>query len=238
MDIGSPWVDAPSNPLQGNPAPQNPAMGQQPLPEERAGLASRWQDWMGRPENRAALLQFGLQMLQPVGAGQSQAGAIGQSIGAGAEAQQANIEQQIGRAATGEELGLKARQVGAQEETARAATTRANREPTAFTITPYQRARLNADDQKAFQTWLTKTKFAGDFDGSKQAAALADPEQSKALVQEFKQQKDMLAGQAGDTPIGGGGEPPVPGARYLDTAKPGFPVGWYVQQNGKTFRVE
>lgn len=45
-----------------------------------------WGDWMERPGNRQALLQMGLQLMQPVGIGQTPFGHIGQAIGAGGEA--------------------------------------------------------------------------------------------------------------------------------------------------------
>jgi len=48
--------------------------------------ASQWDDYLARPGNRQALLQIGLQMMQPVAIGQSTMGHIGQAIGAGGEA--------------------------------------------------------------------------------------------------------------------------------------------------------
>jgi hypothetical protein len=53
---------------------------------EPAQAASQWDDWLQRPGNRTALLQMGLQMMQPVGIGQTVGGHIAQSIGAGGEA--------------------------------------------------------------------------------------------------------------------------------------------------------
>lgn len=53
---------------------------------EPAQAQSQWDDWLNRPGNRTALLQMGLQMMQPVGIGQTAGGHIAQSIGAGGEA--------------------------------------------------------------------------------------------------------------------------------------------------------
>lgn len=51
-----------------------------------ATAGGQWDDWLQRPGNRTALLQMGLQMMQPVGIGQTVGGHIAQSIGAGGEA--------------------------------------------------------------------------------------------------------------------------------------------------------
>lgn len=57
--------------------------GQSVEPAEAQG---QWDDWLQRPGNRSALLQMGLQMMQPVGIGQTVGGHIAQSVGAGGEA--------------------------------------------------------------------------------------------------------------------------------------------------------
>ena len=60
-----------------------------------ANASAQWDSWMDRPGNRAALLQMGLQLMQPVAIGQTPMGHIGQAVGAGAEAstRQAAIDQ-------------------------------------------------------------------------------------------------------------------------------------------------
>lgn len=63
--------------------------GQDSVPPPRvdpAAASGQWDDWLQRPGNRTALLQMGLQMMQPVGIGQTVGGHIAQSVGAGAEA--------------------------------------------------------------------------------------------------------------------------------------------------------
>lgn len=60
-----------------------------PLPQDNApspDLTGQWRTWMADPQNRAALLQTGLQLMQPVGLGQTVGGHVGQAIGAGGEA--------------------------------------------------------------------------------------------------------------------------------------------------------
>lgn len=51
-----------------------------------AQAAGQWDDYLNRPGNRQALLQIGLQLMQPVGIGQNTGGHIAQAIGAGGEA--------------------------------------------------------------------------------------------------------------------------------------------------------
>ena len=51
-----------------------------------AGLTQQWDDFLQRPGNRQALLQIGLNLMQPVGFGQTTGGHIAQAIGAGGEA--------------------------------------------------------------------------------------------------------------------------------------------------------
>jgi len=57
--------------------------GQQTDP---ATAGAQWDDYLNRPGNRQALMQIGLQMMQPVAMGQTVGGHIGQAIGAGGEA--------------------------------------------------------------------------------------------------------------------------------------------------------
>lgn len=51
-----------------------------------ATASSQWDDYLNRPGNRQALMQIGLQMMQPMAMGQTVGGHIAQSIGAGGEA--------------------------------------------------------------------------------------------------------------------------------------------------------
>lgn len=61
------------------------------IPEEPAqsqvnDVAGAWRAWLTNPENRASMMQFGINMLQPIGVGQSQAGHFGSALGAAGEA--------------------------------------------------------------------------------------------------------------------------------------------------------
>jgi hypothetical protein len=54
--------------------------------QSKSGLRKAWDAWTSRPENNAALLQFGIAMLQPRSPGQTALGQAANAVGAGAEA--------------------------------------------------------------------------------------------------------------------------------------------------------
>lgn len=72
----------------------NPNATAQQQEEYRAG----WMDTFQRPEVRAALLQFGLQAMQPVGIQQTGPGALAGAVGAGAEAYDTSVKNQQAQA--------------------------------------------------------------------------------------------------------------------------------------------
>ncbi|MGH7472620.1 MAG: hypothetical protein ACREJW_01650, partial [Candidatus Methylomirabilales bacterium] len=77
--------------------PQNPIFSEdvrEPAREVQPGWAEQFQQQFASPEARAALLQFGIAAMQPVGFGQNLAGHLGQAIGAGAEASGRVTEQE------------------------------------------------------------------------------------------------------------------------------------------------
>lgn len=53
---------------------------------QTGGLADNWRSWMSDPHNRAAMIQFGLALSQPVSAGQNVLGHIGSAAGQAGEA--------------------------------------------------------------------------------------------------------------------------------------------------------
>lgn len=68
------------------PGPQGFNVIPNPTPEQQGDLATRWRGFLADPESRASLMQFGLQLSQPVALGQNTLGHIGQAVGAGGEA--------------------------------------------------------------------------------------------------------------------------------------------------------
>ena len=107
-----------------DPNPYSPQMGTPPKsPEEFQGLHSKWMDYLTRPETMAALMQFGVSVLQPVNFGQSQAGNIGlaiadagQAAGRVTAAKTAEEDRQQKIAQQAAENKQKERQIAVQEE--------------------------------------------------------------------------------------------------------------------------
>lgn len=67
------------------------------------------------PASRAALLQIGLNLMQPVGIGQTAGGHLAQAIGAGGEEVTREEERQRKQDQAEEEMAIKERQAGARE---------------------------------------------------------------------------------------------------------------------------
>lgn len=81
-----------------------------------SGLRRAWDAWTSKPENNAAMLQFGLNMLQPRAPGQSALGQFASSIGAGAEASGRETALQTAEQKSEEELALKQRGAASKEQ--------------------------------------------------------------------------------------------------------------------------
>lgn len=88
-------------------------------------LTSGWNDWINKPNNRAALMQFGIAMLQPMGMGETSTGHFANAVGAAGEAHRrvTTNEQQDVKSST--EAELRESRANAATTTANAAETRA-----------------------------------------------------------------------------------------------------------------
>src|SRR5258706_2138748 len=68
-------------------------------PKAGGGLMDQWNSWLQQPGNQGALISAGLQMMQPIGVGQSVLGHVARAIGKGAEAktelQQTGVENRL-----------------------------------------------------------------------------------------------------------------------------------------------
>lgn len=212
-DLGSPF-GAPQ-PAQVQPPTASP-------PDQQNGLAEQWKGWINAPENRAALMQFGLAMMQPVGLGQTPVGAFGQAAGAGMEARDRSITEQEAKATQAEETALKRRQVGAGELTAEASMIRAQREPTASYVTPYQQASLRQTQIANYTRWVGKR--TGDI----------LPGQPQPTPEQLRAEYLRLGGELPD--MGTSGRTTPQGSPYPDypNAQQGSDGQWYAQDaNGK-----
>lgn len=156
-----------------------------------ATASNQWDSWLQRPGNRTALLQMGVNLMQPQGFGQTTAGAIGQAIGAGGEAvgrsEDIDLKSQLADAKMRQaDEKLQILQQNAESNAVRAsaaetsAAARLNAKKTGG-LTDAIRAKFARDDQKAYEKSLNDDAF----DLQKQANdILADP--SSDVVKKYK----------------------------------------------------
>lgn len=78
------------DPTEAAPVPQDTSSAD----ASKGGVRKAWDAWTSKPENNAALLQFGIAMMQPRSQGQSSVGQFGNAIGEAGEASTRNIAAQ------------------------------------------------------------------------------------------------------------------------------------------------
>lgn len=114
-----------------------PALGQSLQPQDQdqnqppsggvpnTDLIGGWNNWINKPNNRAALMQFGIAMLQPVGMGETGVSHFANAVGEAGQAHQrvTGEAQQAEKAST--EAELRESRARAAEVSANAAETRA-----------------------------------------------------------------------------------------------------------------
>ena len=110
-DDTNPWERTPQQAL-----PQTAKPGQSEDDSQTGTLSKAWNTWTSRPENNAAMINFGLQLMQPIGPGQTRLGHFGEAVGAGAEASQRSIESQRKQEQEDEAAALKEREEARKEE--------------------------------------------------------------------------------------------------------------------------
>jgi hypothetical protein len=232
-----------------DPEDQSPAGPQdtQSSDQSKPGLRAAWDAWTSRPENNAALLQFGLAMLQPRSPGQSGVGQFANAVGQGAEASDRNISAQ--RAETDAEA---ARTFKKEESSARTTTAQAYADQVRQGATKTDKVgaqgalRLQSD----FRKWLAKPEdttglsvdpivgaLSKQFPGVKtKADLLSDPAARSAAFKLFSSQlaepeeeTDTAPGATTSSPAPAqGGAPavqPAPQARIVYD-KQGKPYRW------------
>ncbi len=131
-----------------------------------AQASGQWDDWLNRPGNRTALLQMGLQLMQPVGIGQSVGGALAQGIGAGGEAvgraEEADLKERTADAklqVADEKLRIAQQQADASTTRAGAAAARAANRNIGG-LTDVVRARFAREDQRNYERQLDRDAAA------------------------------------------------------------------------------
>lgn len=213
---------------QGQPPPPSLGRALQPggrTPDSAGGidtskLTSGWNDWINKPNNRAALMQFGIAMLQPMGMGENATGHFANAIGAAGEAHHHVTvnEQQAQKADTESEL---------RESRANAATTTANAAETrALFAGENSRLRSERDQSTALARALSSQAQArSKYDsyvtqvGKRNTDPLRDPKAPLEPVIPFGEWiktpdgRSSLLGEAGGAPApeGGGAPAEAPG---------------------------
>lgn len=126
----------------------------------KSGVRRAWDAWTSKPENNAALLQFGVAMMQPRAQGQTSFGQFGNAIAEGAGASDRNIAAQRveeDRGQAQEDRGIKNEYTRAQTEAARVNASAYSRMADAQGGGGNKSALSNTYRvQQAFRTWLAK----------------------------------------------------------------------------------
>lgn len=119
-------------------------------------IQQAWNAWSSKPENNAALLQFGISMLQPRAPGQSGIGALANSIGEGAQASGRVQAQSKADEATAAGEEDKAQQRSTQAYTAESGRITANAHKDSAGLGRSGGLTAAARLSGKFQTWLAK----------------------------------------------------------------------------------
>ena len=206
-----------------------------PTPEQQADLAGQWRGFIHDPGNRAALLQCGGAMLQPIGVGQTPVGQIGQSIGAAGEAQDRVTGQQIREQEVADKGAL--RQAQAESTWARgeaALSTAAARSENAATRASAATERLGLT--RELGQLRANVSLNAQYNKFVEDLQLIQPTASVPSFEEWVSKNPQLAAA-----LGSSGESRTnaesPPAKYPDAKK--APDGnWYVQKSGKYYKVQ
>lgn len=167
--------------------------GQAATPQVDPAVASgQWDDFLQRPGNRQALLQFGLNMMQPTAMGQTMGGHIAQSIGAAGEAvgraEDADLKSQVAEAKlrnADEKLQILQQNADSGAIRAGAAASRAGAKKVGG-LTELMQTRFAREDAKAAEKQLNDDAY----ELQKQANdVLADPKSE--IVQKYKGKSAM-----------------------------------------------
>lgn len=204
------------------------------------GLAQRWQSWIDRPQNRAALIQFGVALSQPISAGQNWGGQIGSAIGSAGEASDRVTAQEMKQQELESKQELRSAQADAAAARAGAAGARAGAASQLLDFKQQQleglnqRARLNAMVrlQMGYSSYLNNVRKE-----NKNRALIGTP-----LLPELSQ-ADWMASNPDLVQMmspSGGAPPPSGGGGPVQVSSPeeaqALPAGTqYVTPDGRKF---
>lgn len=189
-----------------------------PSPEQQSDIAGQWRNWMANEQNRSALLQFGVSLMQPMGFGQNVAGHVGQAVGSVGEMATRRQEADRRERETDSRAELRTAQAGLAEARAANAGTSAARSADRLEMA---RERLGFDRERHRTSTLVRLQVAWQRAVEKINAdnALVPPEQRRPIpnFEEYVRANPHLAagvgvGENSDTgtsaPSGGGTSPP------------------------------
>lgn len=236
-------------------------------PIEPAQAAGQWDDFLQRPGNRQALLQMGLQLMQPMAQGQTVAGQIGQAIGAGGEAVDRNEASDLAEKKVSNNLELANERLRIAQQNADSNATRTTAAASLAAaraanlgskkvggLTDLMKARFARQDAQSFEKQLDADAKAIVKQANDVLATPDDPVTKQYKGKTQAEVREMLRAtrpkpkygavpsnedDSGDSTGGdvttedtGDAAPPYPGARLAADGN------WYVQKDGKTFRVK
>jgi hypothetical protein len=148
-----------------------------------AQAAGQWDDFLNRPGNRQALLQIGLNMMQPLAMGQTVGGHIGQAVGAGGEAVDRAEAQDLKERKADDTLAVANERLRIAQQNADSSATRAG----ASASLSAARAAALGSKKVGGLTDLMKARFA------RQDAASFDRQLERDAKDIVKQANDVLA---------------------------------------------
>jgi hypothetical protein len=201
-------IEQQDDPLQPPPLGQSLQAGRtaaSPAPGFEPGkLLDGWNSWVDKPNNRAALMQFGIAMLQPMGMGETGASHFANSVGAAGEAGQrvTGQEQQARKEDTS--ATLREATAGAREQTANAAELRA--------LQTGENQRLRSENQQltgASAALRAQSDARGKYAKEKQDWDLFHPKEPFPSFQDWSRENSAtnpvggVAGSASTPAVGG-----------------------------------
>lgn len=207
------------------------AVNPQSAAQSDPGLFEKWRGWLGAPQNRAALLQTGLSLMQPVPIGQSQFGhiasALGQGLGAAGRAEsriagEAKEQAKLARELEGENLDREIKRtgleldrqntqslIGDRAEQRRIALARLGLD-TEESKLGREKTALEIENVKKSGGGLTLDKMFGAAKDIVETSTLTNQPIETTTQQYLESVKQLQAGMGGGTGQSGGGTPPPP----------------------------
>lgn len=169
-------------------------------------LAGGWRDWINRPNNQAALMQFGIAMMQPIGIGETPLSHAASAVGSGGEAAARVTKQGLAEREASSREELRAAQAGlagARAETAGARSdAAANRLDTARERLAFQQQ--NADTNQRIRALLGYQQYQkGMADRNTRNALIGGQPEPILPFEDWAAQSGLYFGR------GGGGAPQV-----------------------------